>query len=72
MFEHPGRKLVKFGTVLFILLVLVSAILGGMIGDNLGNADIGLLVGIIGGVPVAWISTIFLVAFGELVESFGS
>ncbi len=82
MFEHPGRSLKMYGKVVFIIGVILS-ILGG-IGMFImaGNASqsyygrgasgmfvVGGIVTIAVGIFVSYLLSIFVIAFGELVEN---
>lgn len=67
MFENPGTKIKKISIVLFWLSVIVTVILAFV---NMSSYDmLGALALLIFGPIVCYISTLYLVAFGELVEN---
>ena len=76
MFENPGQKLKKLSKVVFWLVVVLNMLLllsaalsllaNGMKLSFLGL--IGLLLGLALSVVFAWLLSIGLYAFGELVE----
>lgn len=67
MFENPGTKIKKISIVLFWLSVIVIVILAFA---NMSSYDmLGALALLIFGPIVCYISTLYLVAFGELVEN---
>lgn len=67
MFENPGTKIKKISVVLFWLSIIAIVILalGSMSSDNV----LGGLILLIFGPIVCYISTLYIVAFGELVEN---
>ena len=73
MFKNPGGKLKALAKVFFWLQILLFTV-GGIYIMSLGDFEEALffLLGILAigvGVLIAWLSTIMLYAFGELVES---
>lgn len=67
MFENPGTKIKKISTFLFWLSVIGTVILAFA---NMSSYDmLGGLALLIFGPIVCYISTLYLVAFGELVEN---
>lgn len=78
MFENSGKKVRIIAFVQFLILLLTSIIIGGsfiIIGSQQEGALVmGLLIGfaiIILGTLLAWILSIGLYAFGEMVENVG-
>ena len=71
MFENPGTKIKKISIVLFWLSIIVIAILGffGMVSMNNGYDMLRALGLLIFGPIICYISTLYIVAFGELVEN---
>lgn len=67
MFENPGTKIKKISIVLFWLSVIVTVLsaFASMSSDDMG---VGLALLIFGPI-VCYISTLYFVAFGELVEN---
>lgn len=80
MFKNPGGSLKTYGKVVFVIFV-IAAIAGGItmfagagnIGRYNGGAAFGMVVGgivvIAVGIFMAYLMTIFVIAFGELVEN---
>ncbi|MBR4780936.1 MAG: hypothetical protein IK014_06220 [Lachnospiraceae bacterium] len=75
MFDYPGEKIKTVSKVMFwletitcVVLAFVLGIKEGRYGDTDFNAAIFFSF-LIGGPLVAYISTLFLVGFGELVEN---
>lgn len=74
LFENPGKKLQKLATVLFWVEVVCSVILAFALGlEKNYRSDYSFYAGIffgflIGGPIVSYCSSLFLYAFGELVE----
>lgn len=71
MFDNPGRKIQDIARVLFWLEIIGGVILGVVFGIATGDA-VGFLVffGILIATSVtAYITYLFLIAFGELVEN---
>lgn len=78
MFENSGKKVRIIAFVQFLILLLASIIIGGsfiIIGSQQEGALVmGLLIGftiIILGTLLAWILSIGIYAFGEMVENVG-
>ena len=77
MFNHAGRK-IRIWAILAFVLCVCAFVFGGVyyilsayaMGAGIGFMQIALGCGIIiGGILVSYLVTLFLVAFGELVES---
>lgn len=78
MFENSGKKVRIIAFVQFLILLLASIIIGGsfiIVGaQQEGALVMGLLIGftiIILGTLLAWILSIGIYAFGEMVENVG-
>lgn len=67
MFDHIGTKVKKLAKVFFFIGCIIAVIGGGLLMDLIGAA-LGYLV-ILVGIALAWISTLLLAAFGQLVEN---
>ena len=72
MFDNPGTKIKGLAKTFFwievVALVLVFLAMGDMLFEEVAIL-IGGLIGLAVGIGVAYISALFLAAFGELVES---
>ncbi len=80
MFKNPGGSLKLYGKIVFIIFVIV-AIAGGIsmfaaagnMGRYSGGAGFGMVIGgivvIAVGIFLAYLLSIFVIAFGELVEN---
>ena len=80
MFKNPGKSLKTYGKIVFIIFV-IAAIAGGIsmfaAAGNMGRYSSGAAFGmVIGGIVViavgiflAYLLSIFVIAFGELVEN---
>lgn len=77
MFSNSGKKVRIIAFVQFLILFLASIIIGGLFiigAQQEGALVMGLLIGftiIIFGTLLAWILSIGLYAFGEMVENVG-
>ena len=77
MFSNSGKKVRIIAFVQFLILLLASIIIGGLFiigAQQEGALVMGLLIGftiIIFGTLLAWILSIGLYAFGEMVENVG-
>ena len=72
MFNNPGAKIKGLAKVFFWIEVVAFVLVFLAMGDYLFEEVallIGGLVGLAAGVGVAYISALFLAAFGELVET---
>lgn len=67
MFENPGTKIKKISIVLFWLSVIVT-VLSAFANMSSDDMVVSLALLIFGPI-VCYISTLYLVAFGELVEN---
>lgn len=68
-FADPGAKIKKYAKTLFVIEA-IAAILGGL-GTMMSDEDMflyGLLIAV-AGIAVAYISSLFMAAFGDLVQS---
>ena len=80
MFKNPGRSLKTYGKIVFVIFV-IAAIAGGIsmfatagnMGRYSGGAAFGMVIGgivvIAVGIFLAYLMSIFVIAFGELVEN---
>ena len=68
LFANPGEKIKKYAKVLFIIECVVALIAGIIASDEMEYIEL-LLVTFAGGVVVAYISSLFMAAFGDLVQS---
>lgn len=72
MFENPGGKVKSIGYVIFVITVIISILIAIFLllssGGRLLFLFLSFIVVIIG-IFAGWLSSILLVAFGELVES---
>lgn len=67
MFHDPGHKLQGVAMALFVLEMLTSVFIGlKLISINPQDAIWGLLI-IIFGIVIAWISSLVIYGFGELI-----
>ena len=69
MFDHPGKQLKDFGVFIFLIMVIAATIIGYLIGAPADHGLIGAGIGAVIGITIGWLSTIVLIAFGELVEN---
>ena len=68
LFTNPGEKIKKYAKVLFII-ECVASIIAGIIASDEFEYFLPFLLTIVGGVVVAYISSLFMAAFGDLVQS---
>lgn len=74
MFDNPGQKLKKLAKIVFWVIVSLAVIIGLVqfmlpSGYKRGTIELlSLLLSIGGGVLIAWIASIGLYAFGDLVD----
>ena len=72
MFDHPGAKIKNLAKT-FFWIEIIGVVIGILaMGDYLFEELTGLIMAVvilIAGVGVAYISALFLAAFGELVET---
>lgn len=69
MFEYPGDKIKAVSIIMFWLVSIASVILAFTLGINeIGSVKVffGFLIG---GPTVAYISSLILIGFGDLVEN---
>ena len=79
MFNNIGEKIKKLAKFLFLLIIALYVLIGICMAISLGVQDdgnLGLIVGVVlfpvivgVGILVAWLNTIILYAFGELVDN---
>ena len=72
MFDHPGAKIKGLAQTFFWIEVVCAVLVVLAMGDYVFEEEIGLIlaVGIMAvGVGIAYVSALFLAAFGELVET---
>lgn len=73
--EHPGKKVITLGKAILVINVIVFTTAGGLLGMHIDRSNTGQGFGIGGfiglgvGYIIGWLSSIILVAFGELVEN---
>ena len=74
MFDAPGRKIQGLAKTIFAFLAALPVIIGSffILGSLFGDASfaffiLGIVI-IVVGIGLAWVSSIALYAFGELVE----
>ena len=80
MFKNPGGSLRTYGKVVFFIFA-IAAVIGGImmfagagnVGRYRGGASLAMVLGgivlIAAGIFVAYLLSIFVIAFGELVEN---
>lgn len=70
MFENPGGKVKSIGYVIFVITVIISILIAIFLLSSSGGRLLFLsFIVVIIGIFAGWLSSILLVAFGELVES---
>ena len=68
LFTNPGEKITKYAKIMVIIEVIASFISAIVASDEF--EEFGPFIGIlIGGIIVAYITSLFMAAFGELVQS---
>ena len=67
MFKNPGGSLKTYGKVVFFIFA-IAAVIGGIM-MFAGAMVLGGIVLIAAGIFVAYLLSIFVIAFGELVEN---
>jgi len=74
MFDYPGSKIKVLSIILFFLVVIVSVVLACVLGFEGGDFESpALFFGfLIGGSLGAYISSLILCGFGELIEELTS
>jgi len=74
MFDNPGKKIMQISKIVFWIVTIVSVILAFVLGfeKHYYSTEFyaGIFFSLFFGVPImAYVSTLFLVGFGELVEN---
>lgn len=74
MFDNPGKKIMQISKIVFWIVTIVSVILAFVLGFEKYYYSTefyaGIFFSLFFGVPImAYVSTLFLVGFGELVEN---
>ena len=74
MFDNPGKKIMQISKIVFWIVTIVSVILAFVLGFEKyyyrTEFYAGIFFSLFFGVPImAYVSTLFLVGFGELVEN---
>lgn len=69
LFENPGAKIKGLATTFFWIEVVGIVLAVFAMGDDLFEEPILALLILVAGVAAAYISALFLAAFGELVET---
>ena len=68
-FADPGAKIKKYAKTLFVIEAIAAIIAGlGMMPSDEDMFLYGLLIAV-AGIAVAYISSLFMAAFGDLVQS---
>lgn len=68
-FADPGAKIKKYAKTLFVIEAIAAIIAGlGMMASDEDMFLYGLLIAV-AGIAVAYISSLFMAAFGDLVQS---
>lgn len=68
-FADPGAKIKKYAKTLFVIESIAAIIAGlGMMASDEDMFLYGLLIAV-AGIAVAYISSLFMAAFGDLVQS---
>lgn len=65
MFKNAGSKLQGLAIVIFVLFIIAGAIIGNALSKN-GEL---IIVFVIVSIPLGWVCSITLYAFGELCEN---
>ena len=68
LFEYPGSKIKSYAKILFIIEAIAFLVAGVICLFNEATIILGLSL-IIGGIPSSYITNLFLLAFGDLVET---
>lgn len=68
-FADPGAKIKKYAKTLFVIEAIAAIIAGlGMMASDEDMFLYGILIAV-AGIAVAYISSLFMAAFGDLVQS---
>jgi len=68
LFEYPGSKIKSYAKIVFIIEAIAFLVAGVICLFNEATLILGLSL-IIGGIPASYITNLFLMAFGDLVET---
>jgi uncharacterized membrane protein len=69
-FKNPGNIIKLFAYLLFLILFIASIIAAFMLTDLFFKSNTWVMIGFIGaGIILAYVSSLFLYAFGELVQN---
>lgn len=71
MFNRIGEKLKGLATILCIIGIIISIIVGGTMASNEYLVGKGVLIMIVGSL-FSWVSSFFIYGFGELIEKVSS
>lgn len=68
LFENPGEKIKNYAKIMFIIECIAAIISAFVASDELEEFGPFIMV-LLGGFVVAYITSLFMAAFGELVQS---
>lgn len=68
LFTNPGDKIKRYAKILFIV-ESIAAIIGAIVASDEFEEFFPFIMVLVGGIAVAYVTSLFMAAFGDLVQS---